>query len=670
MKTRIKALALAVALVCGSVQAQSEADVAKYRTTEYWATTSKSDDFLSAIKAEYAYARGFTGKGVTVGVIDTGVNLQNVDLIGRVKAFYDPLKLGANDVVGHGTHVAGIIAANKNNYGMQGVAYDTSLFIVKVTNSTSFNSTVALQGMQMAVMSGASVINWSAGVTFDSAYVKSIRQVSPGIFTSSSTVFGGSNYYGLESPAAYASALGKNAIMVVAAGNSGLKFPENPASFATAVDTKGNLLLGGQMIIAGNYDLQYNRINPTSNLAGHVCKNLVASVCKDPYVTSDFYLLAPGTNITSTYGTGYAMMSGTSMAAPVITGAAAVLKQQWPYLSGSAIVQILLKTANKNLPGYSVETHGQGMVDLEKATRPVGTISVPTAGNVAGASLPIGNITVNTGTAKLSGIGPVAVTDEFTRVYYTTLTPAENNKSRTLLWDPMSAAKTMAAGTNLGAAGTVLDFQTHTVGPMSITTGLAADGKKGYIEASYDFKPFTLGVGNLNETESWLGNTSSGSFGAFNGSSTNLVYLGLKETVGTVDLSARYTVGFSSIRRTNTEFVQLPSSAASSAWQLQARTNYNPDTAAGIGIQQPLTVTRAQMSVRAATTVDDDGNLNYENFNTNLAAEHRQVDAYGYVDARINKDTSVYLFANRSQNYLNQPGVSASQVGVLFGKKF
>jgi len=669
MKNSIKALVLAVALACNTVSAQTAADVAKFQTPEYWSSPSKSDDLLNAIHAEYAYARGWTGKGVVVGVIDTGVNMQNPDLIGRVKMFYDPLKLGNNDVVGHGTHVAGIIAANKNNYGMQGVAYDAQLIVVKVTNTTAFPTSTALNGMNFAVMNGATVINWSAGVNFDASYKSTIREVSPGIFVSSSTVFGGKNYYGMENPAAYATALGTNAVMVVAAGNSGLKYPENPASFASAVDSKGNLILGGRMLIVGNYDLANNRMSTSSNLAGHVCKDYVNNTCRDPYKTSDFYLVAPGTNITSTYGTGYAMMSGTSMAAPVVSGSVAVLRQMWPHLRGDAIAKILLTTANKNLPNYNVNVYGQGMVDLERATRPVGTISVPVSANVQSVGLPMGGITVNTGTAKLSSV-TTAVMDDFNRVYFTSLAPAEQSKNRVAMWDPVSAGTALVSGSNLGAAGAQMSFRSNTVNNLSVTTGITSDNRKSYFEAEYDFAPITVGLGNLAESDSWLSNTSSGSFGTFDGTNTNIVYLGHRGSLGAVDYRVRYSAGASQIQHTDTLFSQLPGSSRSRGWQFQAQTRVDATTLVSVGVQQPLAVTQAQMSLRTPVSSDDEGNFTYQRVTANMAAERRQIDAYGYINTSIDTKSSVYLFANYSRNYLNQPGVQAAQAGIVFDRKF
>jgi len=86
-------------------------------------------------------------------------------------------------------------------------------------------------------------------------------------------------------------------------------------------------------------------------------------------------------SIKSAYlGGEYKNMSGTSMAAPVVAGAVAIVHQLWPYMPGKDIAQLLLKTADKGLPGYAEQTHGQGLLDLDQATRPVGNLGVSLTG--------------------------------------------------------------------------------------------------------------------------------------------------------------------------------------------------------------------------------------------------------------------------------------------------
>ena len=97
-------------------------------------------------------------------------------------------------------------------------------------------------------------------------------------------------------------------ILTISAGNWGLDYVQNPAVFASAVDSNGNLILDGRMLVVGNWNTGEAMIE--GNKAGHVCKDYSNDTCNDPYKTSDFYILAPGTGVYSTYNDGsYKTMS-------------------------------------------------------------------------------------------------------------------------------------------------------------------------------------------------------------------------------------------------------------------------------------------------------------------------------------------------------------------------
>ena len=61
-------------------------------------------------------------------------------------------------------------------------------------------------------------------------------------------------------------------------------------------------------------------------------------------------------------------MTGTSMAAPLVASAAALLRQMWPHLSGRQLAALLLETADRDIPGYAEHIHGQGLLDMERAS--------------------------------------------------------------------------------------------------------------------------------------------------------------------------------------------------------------------------------------------------------------------------------------------------------------
>ena len=195
-------------------------------------------------------------------------------------------------------------------------------------------------------------------------------------------------------------ALGEQ-VLVKAAGNSGYDYSAGMNQMATATDSNGNPILDGQMIIVGNYDTNNNKIKQFSNKAGTVCATYQNNVCIDAKKIKDFYIMADGTGVTSTAENGgYVTQTGTSMAAPVVTGSIAVLHQMWPHMKGKHLVQLVLVTGNKNIAGYDENIHGQGLLDMDKATRPVGATGIPTTGRTNG-----GVSSINGG-ANISGISP------------------------------------------------------------------------------------------------------------------------------------------------------------------------------------------------------------------------------------------------------------------------
>ena len=113
----------------------------------------------------------------------------------------------------------------------------------------------------------------------------------------------------------------------------------------------------GTMLVVGAVDAN-NRMASFSNRAGD---------------TAQYYLVAQGVNILSSYGTGYAYMSGTSMAAPAVSGAAALVTGYWPYLQANQVAAILLNTADDlGAPGVDA-VYGHGLLNVSRALSPIGS---------------------------------------------------------------------------------------------------------------------------------------------------------------------------------------------------------------------------------------------------------------------------------------------------------
>lgn len=297
---------------------------------------------VSQIKAPYLWGFNVSGAQIKIGVIDTGISRHN-DLRGRLLNGYNFVRnreIAANNPLddnGHGTHVAGIIAANINtNFGPRdivGVAPQASLIPIKVLDRRG----------------SGTLSNVARGIDYS---------VSQGAHISSISLGWGGSVGDVTVAAALGRAVNAGQLIVIAAGNDGASNPGWPARYAK--ETFAN----GQIIAVGAVDR--NNVMPSwSNKAGD---------------TANFYLVAPGVNILSTYNSSassYVALSGTSMATPVVSGAAALLKQGWN-LSAKQIANILFTTATDlGTPGVD-STYGWGLINLEAAMSPIGNPKFPT----------------------------------------------------------------------------------------------------------------------------------------------------------------------------------------------------------------------------------------------------------------------------------------------------
>ncbi len=379
-------------------------------------TTEAENGAVLVTYANHAYARGWTGKGSTALILDTGIDQDHPEFAGKVKYLWDAgYSTPYEDENGHGTHVAGIVSANKDGTGIHGIAYDADLAIAKIGEANGISLSAAKQALNWAKQYDDIVVaNLSANTNYSSSYNSSMTDQGSGIFTNEHVVYGGSNYYNLEDPTTWKDVIPDELVLVVAAGNSSNDYVQNPATFASATDANGDLELDGRMLVAGNWNTSTQTIDGAKS--GHVCKDYTTQ-CNDTYKTSDFYILAPGTNINSTYNDGgYKKMSGTSMAAPVVTAGVSIVHQMWPYMKGKNIAQVLLQTANKDLSNYSVTTHGQGLLDLDKATQPVGELGISLTGRTGTTATISGSVSISgIDDSVIASLSSISAIDDFDR---------------------------------------------------------------------------------------------------------------------------------------------------------------------------------------------------------------------------------------------------------------
>ena len=256
-----------------------------------------------------------TGAGVIVAVVDSGSG-QHPDLAENLlpgRSFFGLVETpDGNDIdtSGHGSHVAGIIAAVANNgIGGSGVAPNAKILPIKVLDQAgSGDARDVAAGVRYAADNGAKVINLSLGGAAESS--------------------------SLSQAIAYAN--DKGALVVAAAGNGGASDkPKWPASLdltlaVTAVDQSNN---------ATSFDQRGDYID----------------------------IAAPGANVVSTAKGDYVTLSGTSMAAGFVAGAAALLFAAEPRVSNAQVRDILLRTATDiGDPGRDV-TFGVGLINMVAA---------------------------------------------------------------------------------------------------------------------------------------------------------------------------------------------------------------------------------------------------------------------------------------------------------------
>ncbi len=296
------------------------------------------------------------GEGIGVAVLDTGIDEDHEDLVveGGTNTIDDTH--WGSDSSGHGTHVAGTIAALDNELGVVGVAPEVELYAVKVLNdsgSGTVSSVVA--GIEWAVNQGIPVMNMSLGSSSDSQTLKDACD------------------------AAYSA----GHLLVAAAGNSG-----NPPG------------RGDNVIYPAKYD---------SVIA------VAASDDKDSRARwsstgSAVEFIAPGVSILSTLpNNSYGTYSGTSMASPHAAGAAALAWAVNPTLTNAEIRATLQGTAEDL--GLDPNHQGHGLVRADLAVSAALALEPPATGNIEGTVTDEGDAAIEGATVVVEGTDLSATTD-------------------------------------------------------------------------------------------------------------------------------------------------------------------------------------------------------------------------------------------------------------------
>ncbi|MCJ2069150.1 S8 family serine peptidase [Methylobacterium sp. J-030] len=410
-------------------QSLATTDPDSWRSREY-----RADWGLEAIRAADAYAAGYTGLGVTVGVVDSGVDAAHPEFAGgRIKpltlsgtfgsdGFYLMDASGNRDtsypawsyfskgqaytILGtynpvyndpHGTHVTGTIAAARDGVGMHGVAFDAKAFVVDTgtidysSHGANIDYSYFKNAYETLALAGVRAINTSWG---DPPPPDSYDSVA-GMVKAYATFAGKKSL--LDAMDEVTRTYG--VIQVVIAGNTAF----NNADIRASLPYFRPDLEKRWLAVGAAAQSDPNDYSPGSLILGDYSDR--AGV--DKY----WYVVAPGSNVVSSvalytpgaawnprdwgvdpnHQTGYASITGTSMAAPHATGALAVIMQRFPYMTNEQARDVLLTTAyhrnavpgtpdaNPNAPNA---VWGWGVIDLAKAMNGPGQFLGPVAANL------------------------------------------------------------------------------------------------------------------------------------------------------------------------------------------------------------------------------------------------------------------------------------------------
>lgn len=290
------------------------------------------DTSVPLIGAPHAWEAGYDGAGVKVAVLDTGVDATHPDLAGRIAASQSFVAgEEVQDGNGHGTHVASTVAGSgaASAGACKGVAPGADLLIGKVLNNRgSGNQSQIISGMEWAVAQGADVVSMSLGGTTDQP--QDAMSLAVDALTASS-----------------------GALFVVSAGNAG----PNELTVGTPGTAASALTVGATD--------KSDKLAEFSSRGPRVGDNGLKPEITAPGV-GIVAARAAGTTIGGPVNAHYTALNGTSMAAPHVTGAAALLAQQHPGWRATEIKNALVSTS-KTLPAYTVYQQGAGRVDLSNA---------------------------------------------------------------------------------------------------------------------------------------------------------------------------------------------------------------------------------------------------------------------------------------------------------------
>ncbi len=642
---------------------------------------------LEEIGAHRAYAHvrllegpdAAPGAGVTIGFVDSGIDVEHPVFAGR-SIYFEPL-FGAEPETGedfsHGTAVASVAAGGRIDTvtGNHGVAWgaDLAMWSIPLGDGGGPYEPITLEQIGESDASFAHILN-TAFAWRDAGNRLDILNLSIG-FSGLTQHYGGddlsANFAHSITALAQAGADQKT-ILVWAAGNAhgrrcapGAQGCVNGYANATSASLLAGLPahveeLRGHSVAAVALNPHDGAISEFSNRCG---------------VAADFCIAAPGYGVRFAYFgpymgealRGYATGGGTSFAAPMVAGGLAIMKQLFrDQLSNEDLVSRLFATADKTGIYADRQIYGQGRMDLGAATSPVGVLDVPMgAGLATAASAPLTGTGLRLGAAFGDGLpaafdgDEVMALDDYGAPFWyeldsfaaTTDGPAMSARLRTFLGPGTGLAAVSGGGpglTALGVAGSVVRMPTAAGnGQLALAEGAVAAGAVqagGFSATAFTTGPFRpvmpatgaalawrsgdlpvgLRAGWISERETMLGSLGQGAFGSL---SAGTAFLGFDGSVGLGGwrFGADGEFGVAN-PAAHGGMIQEITALMTSTFAVHATRGFERAGCFSFSLSQPLRVERGWASLTTPSARTKAGEVLYRSFRADLAPGERQLD--------------------------------------------
>ena len=613
---------------------------------------------IRMISAEAAYDRGWTGAGVTIGFSEYAIDSSHPELSGKVVDNpYDEIEPGSysnvvqtlDQAIRHAQGVAGVASAKRNETGMHGVAYDSKIEFVSFQNET-FNQEIEDQyasGLFNVEIEGRDAL----AINYLNRRVPIAFSANPGSYdwsdsTPEETEGEVNNRSWLSALRQTSTSAANRTVWVYAAGNESKPYPLGAGYFPVHFPE-----LRGHVIAAVALDSN-GAIADYSNQCG---------------AASTFCIAAPGRHYVPSGPNGYVTVQGTSLAAPTVAGSLAILKQAFPSLGNDELVTRLFATANKSGIYEVASIYGQGLVDLDAATQPVGQGQIPLGNSVTGKSAPMKLTTVQTavptGNAFAQGFAGrrVMILDELNTPFYVPFeefVTTDNSPSPTLK-KTRDLVNRLVHGTNqthvnaspwLSIVGQPLAYRDEA---RKIESWYSAGNRDSFGFASRlpsrnkGKATISYTTGAMIEPHSHLGSTSHGAFGTMS-AGTFLTGIEAERPCGTWSCKAAGSLGVSLMRPTG-GLIQSSTPTLASSFSVQAH-KVTPEYDIYVELSQPLRVESGSVEIAYPAARTPDRKILNESFRASLSPDGRQIDFQAGVVLPLSRNSKLGAQAWISHN--------------------